>query len=337
MALKAGYKGIKNNLLNKLKAMPFISEIGDGLTLEDGELSATGGGGGGADLSVIAPTFSAETAYTAGEYVTYESKLYKFTTDHAAGAWDVSDVTEVTVSDDLEKTYKSDDATESAIADADYVPFYDSSASASRKSTWSNFKNKILSGVAMISAIGTNETGTTASRAYAVAEHFYKDGKFCTAIASIAQGATFTLNTNYVEGNIAEYTEYKDIINNVHLVNGYTAYGMLAYVKKVKNDLYMLHLEADINGTNGSTLQPDFLYIEGYKFALKNIFSDAVPRIFIWFRNASGDKLVLGYGSNTASDVGVPAFTALNLAYNKADNPDATRLYLSIDTLVSPV
>ena len=142
MALKAGYKGIKNNLLNKLKVMPFISEIGDGLTLENGELSATGGGGG-ADLSVIAPAFSAETAYTAGEYVTYESKLYKFTTDHAAGAWDVSDVTEVTVTDDLEKTYKIDNATESAIVDADYIPFLDSSASTPRKSTWSNFCSKI--------------------------------------------------------------------------------------------------------------------------------------------------------------------------------------------------
>ena len=151
MALKAGYKGIKNNLLNKLKAMPFISEIGDGLTLENGELSATGGGGGGgADLSVIAPAFSAETAYTAGEYVTYESKLYKFTTDHAAGAWDVSDVTEVTVSDDLEKTYKTDNSTESAIVDADYVPFFDSSAGAPKKSTWSNFCGKIAAKLATV-------------------------------------------------------------------------------------------------------------------------------------------------------------------------------------------
>ena len=149
MSLKAGYKGIKNNLLNKIKAMPFISTIGDGLTLEDGELSATGGGGGGADLSVIAPAFSTETAYTAGEYVTYDGKLYKFTNDHAAGAWSTSDVTEITVSDDLEKTYKIDDSTESAIVDGDYVPFFDSSAAsgagAPRKSTWSNFKSKLKS------------------------------------------------------------------------------------------------------------------------------------------------------------------------------------------------
>lgn len=57
-----------------------------------------------------------------------------------------------------------------------------------------------------IASIGTDESGrTTASKAYSVGEHFYKDGKFCTAIASIASGATFTLNTNYVEDDISEY------------------------------------------------------------------------------------------------------------------------------------
>lgn len=55
-----------------------------------------------------------------------------------------------------------------------------------------------------ISSIGTNESGTTASRAYAVGEHFYKNGKFCTAKTAIASGATFTLGTNYVEGTIAD-------------------------------------------------------------------------------------------------------------------------------------
>lgn len=61
-----------------------------------------------------------------------------------------------------------------------------------------------VSGKADISAIGTNETGATASKAYANGEYFYKNGKFCTAIASIASGATFTLGTNYVEGTVAE-------------------------------------------------------------------------------------------------------------------------------------
>lgn len=55
--------------------------------------------------------------------------------------------------------------------------------------------------------IGTVENGTTASQAYAVGEHFIRNDKFCTAIASIASGATLTLNTNYVEGTIAEALE----------------------------------------------------------------------------------------------------------------------------------
>ena len=52
--------------------------------------------------------------------------------------------------------------------------------------------------------IATEETGATASKAYAVGEHFIRNGKFCTAKTAIASGATFTLNTNYVEGTVAD-------------------------------------------------------------------------------------------------------------------------------------
>ena len=54
------------------------------------------------------------------------------------------------------------------------------------------------------SVVGPVESGTTASQAYAVGEHFIKNDKFCTCISAIASGATLTLNTNYVEGTIAE-------------------------------------------------------------------------------------------------------------------------------------
>lgn len=54
------------------------------------------------------------------------------------------------------------------------------------------------------SVVGTVENGTAASKAYAVGEHFIRNDKFCTAIAAIASGATLTLNTNYIEGTIAE-------------------------------------------------------------------------------------------------------------------------------------
>ena len=114
--------------------------------------------------------------------------------------------------------YHINDTAETTLDDADYLPFYDTSATAKRKTLWSNIKSVLktyfdtlyatvssLASKAEISSIGTNETGTTASKAYAVGEHFYKNGKFCTAKAAIAQGAQFTLGTNYVEGTVAEH------------------------------------------------------------------------------------------------------------------------------------
>lgn len=63
-----------------------------------------------------------------------------------------------------------------------------------------------------ITAIGTDESGrTTASRQYAQGEHFNKDGKFCTTKTGVAQGATWTLNTNYVEGTVADELTVVDI------------------------------------------------------------------------------------------------------------------------------
>ena len=48
-----------------------------------------------------APQFSASTAYTVGQYVFYEKKLYRFKAAHAAGAWNSAHVDEVTVASEL--------------------------------------------------------------------------------------------------------------------------------------------------------------------------------------------------------------------------------------------
>lgn len=44
---------------------------------------------------LAAPAFSTSTAYTAGQYVLYSGTLYRFTADHAAGAWTGTDATAV--------------------------------------------------------------------------------------------------------------------------------------------------------------------------------------------------------------------------------------------------
>ena len=65
----------------------------------------------------IAPTFSGATAYTAGDVVYYDGSLYRFTADHATGAWDSADVESVTV-DDLVDGLKPVDS----ITDGDMRP-----------------------------------------------------------------------------------------------------------------------------------------------------------------------------------------------------------------------
>ena len=51
------------------------------------------------------PTFSESTAYSAGDVVNYNGKLYKFTADHAAGAWTGTDVEPYNLKKDIEERY----------------------------------------------------------------------------------------------------------------------------------------------------------------------------------------------------------------------------------------
>ena len=53
------------------------------------------------NAGITAATFSAETAYAAGEYVVYNGQLYCFTADHAAGAWIGSDATACKMADEM--------------------------------------------------------------------------------------------------------------------------------------------------------------------------------------------------------------------------------------------
>lgn len=107
------------------------------------------------------------------------------------------------------------------------------------------YGQELANSKADITAIGTDESGrTTASKAYAIGEHFYKDGKFCTAKTAIASGATFTLNTNYVEDDLSntlknkadsiltvtQNDSYEIIDNHIYMKNGMTIVSVLVKV-----------------------------------------------------------------------------------------------------------
>lgn len=63
----------------------------------------------------IAPDFSAESAYSAGDLVYHNGELYKFTADHAAGAWSAEDTEQATISGELDNL-KSSKAAKADIA-----------------------------------------------------------------------------------------------------------------------------------------------------------------------------------------------------------------------------
>ena len=109
------------------------------------------------------------------------------------------------------------------------------------------------------SVVGTVENGTAASRAYAVGEHFIRNGKFCTCISAIASGATLTMNTNYVEGTVAEA---------LTPVEGTTSVSGLKYIKQ-GNVVFVTG--SDISQTAGATVDVTGLpapYNNNYALAL---------------------------------------------------------------------
>ena len=65
------------------------------------EKAVSGGDSNQANKADIATEFNTTTAYTAGCFVYYGSKLYQFNADHAAGALDPSDVVVANVTDQV--------------------------------------------------------------------------------------------------------------------------------------------------------------------------------------------------------------------------------------------
>jgi len=66
---------------------------------------------------MIAAEFDVTAAYTTGDLVVYEGALYKFTSDHAAGAWSSADVAATTVDDLIDAVNVRIDGAVANIAD----------------------------------------------------------------------------------------------------------------------------------------------------------------------------------------------------------------------------
>ena len=101
------------------------------------------------------------------------------------------------------KAYQTDDTAETAIADGDYFPYYDSSATGKRKTLWSNIIATLKNTFAKKSDLTsvTNQTGTTATTYIRRGLTFYLNGNLVKALKDISNGATFQNGTNYKVDN----------------------------------------------------------------------------------------------------------------------------------------
>lgn len=77
--------------------------------------------------------------------------------------------------------------------------------------TYANKGNIVTS-----NSIAPTEDGATASKEYVVGEPFFRGGDYCVCISAIANGGTFTLNTNYKKIPLGEMVHgWKDITSDV--------------------------------------------------------------------------------------------------------------------------
>ena len=79
------------------------------------EMAVSGGDSAQANKKDIATEFNTTTNYTAGEFVYYKGKLYQFNADHAAGAWDPTDVVESNVTDQIVSNKAAIDAVDDRV------------------------------------------------------------------------------------------------------------------------------------------------------------------------------------------------------------------------------
>ena len=85
------------------------------------------------------------------------------------------------------------------------------------------------------SVIGTVEDGAKPSKPYAVGEHFIRNGKFCTCISAVTTSSDWTLNTNYVEGTIADNLAIKGYLGGSDNLNNITTDGIYGFGSNLTN------------------------------------------------------------------------------------------------------
>ena len=108
----------------------------------------------------IAPEFNSSSTYTSGSYVYYNNILYRFTTNHTAGAWNSSQVTAVTVGSDIDtRVLKTGDEMTGSLSIKNLVDDIDARPDSTIYYSNISFKDKSNKTVGMARAVHKAEDG----------------------------------------------------------------------------------------------------------------------------------------------------------------------------------
>lgn len=137
----------------------------------------------------------------------------------------------------LSKKYDTDDTAETALADDDYVPFYDTSATAKKKTLWSNIKSVLksyfddiystyVSVLACIRATvgwaSVNILKITAAEGETVLNDvsFYVTKNTAGEVLSISANGTASKNTLFEISSLVDDDGFGEIVNNQYILSG---------------------------------------------------------------------------------------------------------------------
>jgi len=168
-----------------------------------------------------------------------------------------------------------------------------------------------------ITAIAPNEPNATASQDYAAGEHFYKNGKFCTAKTAIASGATFTLGTNYTEGTVADALsiDYRISEQNTGIswVNGEPIYCITKEVQITGSDTTFYIDLSSLNIKSVLRMETQKYAVNGSSWPIGVYWSASLYDTIQYDNNNS--RIIYSRSSSTAWN---NAYVSVTLYYTKA-------------------
>lgn len=253
-----------------------VPDLSDILAMLDEMEQATDAANAAAEAvpAIIAPTFDTSTAYTVGDYVYYSGALYRFTADHAAGAWTGTDAVSVKLAPDvaeLKSAFKSDDSAGfAAVGNVPFVPAWEKNAYIDED---------------------TGEVNPTSST-YSVTEAI-----------RIPNGATAIITTYTTSVRYATYDENGETLNiylnqfgiNIEIPSENGKYFRIQYPSVTDSDLASLtfrfeyadaiaresEVETRVKDTNANGFSNESASASGNPVVLHNASSDAISNISV--------------------------------------------------------